>query len=153
MGIEAWDGEVPVLDDPYDLKRFVDAQAPVYETVRAELLVGQKRSHWMWFIFPQIAGLGNSPTSRRFAIKSKAEAQAFLDHPVLGERLRTCTQIVNAVTGRSAYQIFGDPDCMKFHSCMTLFADVAADHAVFDDALRRYFDGKPDRATLDRMGG
>jgi uncharacterized protein (DUF1810 family) len=140
------------LDDPYDLKRFVDAQAAVFETVRAELLAGQKRTHWMWFIFPQIAGLGNSPTSRWFAIKSTDEARNFLDHPVLGARLRECTQIVNAVTGRSAYQIFGNPDCMKFHSCMTLFAQIAAgEEAIFRDALRLYFDGEMDRGTLDRL--
>ena len=105
----------------------------------------------MWFVFPQIAGLGSSPTSRRFAIKSKDEARAYLDHPVLGARLRDCTQIVNGVTGRSAYQIFGDPDCMKFHSCMTLFTRIGADDAVFAEALRIYFKDEPDRATLGKL--
>ncbi len=142
---------VLIMDDPYDLQRFVDAQAPVFETVRAELLGGLKRTHWMWFVFPQIAGLGNSPTSRRFAISSRAEADAYLDHPLLGSRLRDCTQIVNNLTGRSAYQIFGNPDCMKFHSCMTLFSKTGADSAVFNEALRRYFDGKPDRATMEKI--
>src|SRR3954468_2011135 len=109
------------MDDTFDLQRFLDAQASTYAAAHAELQAGRKRSHWMWYIFPQIRGLGSSPTSRHFAIASREEAAAYLAHPVLGARLRDCTQLVNAVQGRTAYQIFGDPDCMKFQSCMTLF--------------------------------
>jgi uncharacterized protein (DUF1810 family) len=139
------------MNDRFDLQRFLDAQAPVYETVQAELRAGQKRSHWMWFIFPQIRGLGSSPTSRHFAIASREEAAAYLAHPVLGTRLRDCTQLVNAVQGRTAYQIFGNPDCMKLQSCMTLFAAAAPDEAVFQEALTKYYDGAPDQATLARL--
>jgi uncharacterized protein (DUF1810 family) len=140
-----------IMNDRFDLQRFLDAQAPVYETVQAELRVGQKRSHWMWFIFPQIRGLGSSPISRHFAIISREEAAAYLAHPVLGARLRDCTQLVNAVQGRTAYHIFGNPDCMKFQSCMTLFATVALDEAVFQEALTKYYNGAPDQATLARL--
>jgi uncharacterized protein (DUF1810 family) len=139
------------MDDRFNLQRFLDAQAPVYERVEAELRVGEKRSHWMWFIFPQIRGLGGSATSRHFAIASQEEAAAYLAHPMLGARLRDCTRLVNAVPGRTAYQIFGNPDCMKFQSCMTLFAAVAPEEAVFQEALAKYYDGEPDQATLARL--
>lgn len=139
------------MNRPYDLQRFVDAQAGVYEEVSAELRAGRKRSHWMWFIFPQIAGLGRSEMARRYAISSLAEAKAYLAHPVLGSRLRECTEWVNAVHGRSIDGIFGYPDDMKFRSSMTLFARAADDNAVFEEALRKYFGGEPDHSTLERL--
>src|SRR5215813_7094342 len=119
------------MDDPFDLQRFVTAQAPLYERVCAELRAGRKRSHWMWFIFPQIQGLGSSAMAQRYAITSLAEAAAYLDHPVLGPRLRECTGLVNAVDGRSAHEIFGSPDDMKFHSAITLFLWARPDDALF----------------------
>jgi uncharacterized protein (DUF1810 family) len=132
------------VDDPYDLQRFVAAQAAVYPEVLAELGAGEKRSHWMWFIFPQLAGLGRSATARRYALSSLAEARAYLAHPLLGARLRECTQLVNEVTGRSAAQIFGFPDELKFHSCMTLFAHAAGQRTLPS--------GTPSRATCGRGG-
>jgi len=139
------------MDDPHDLQRFVDAQAPVIDRVRAELAQGRKRSHWMWFIFPQIAGLGYSPMAQRYAIASLDEAQACLAHPILGPRLENCTQLVLAVAGRSASDIFGWPDDMKFRSSMTLFTRAAPDNPVFADALSKYFDGEADVETLSRL--
>jgi uncharacterized protein (DUF1810 family) len=139
------------MDDPFDLQRFVDAQAPVIEQVRAELAAGRKASHWMWFVFPQIRGLGRSPTAQRYAIGSLAEARAYLAHPVLGPRLRDCAALANAVPDATARQVFGDPDDLKFHSSMTLFARAAPDETVFRAALDRYFDGEADRATLQRL--
>ena len=139
------------MSDPYDLQRFVDAQNPVYDKVRAELQEGCKRSHWMWFVFPQITGLGSSPLARRFAISSLSEAAAFLEHPILGPRLVECTRLVNLVEGRPIEQIFGHPDDLKFRSSMTLFAHAAADKEVFIDALRKYFGGQFDDATLARL--
>ena len=139
------------MSDPYNLQRFVDAQAGVLDAVRAELAAGHKRTHWIWFIFPQIAGLGNSAMSRHYAISGRAEALAYLEHPVLGTRLRECTQLVNEVTGRSAYQIFGDPDRMKFQSCMTLFAAVAPNEPVFRQALAKYYEGGSDRLTMGKL--
>ena len=137
------------MSDPHNLKRFVDAQAPVYAQVCAELAAGRKRSHWMWFIFPQIKGLGVSPTAQFYAVASRAEAEAYLAHPVLGPRLRECTQLVLDVAGRSAHDVFGSPDDLKFRSCVTLFGDVAADNALFQAALRKYFNGEPDRRTIE----
>ncbi|HTY67869.1 MAG TPA: DUF1810 domain-containing protein [Alphaproteobacteria bacterium] len=137
------------MSDPHTLQRFVDAQAPVYAQVRAELRDGRKRSHWMWFVFPQIKGLGVSPTAQFYAIASRGEAEAYLAHPVLGPRLTECTQLVLDVAGRSAHDIFGSPDDLKFRSSMTLFADVTADNALFRAALRRYFNGEPDRRTIE----
>ena len=137
------------MSDPHTLQRFVDAQAPVYAQIRAELRDGRKRSHWMWFIFPQIKGLGVSPTAQFYAIASRGEAEAYLAHPVLGPRLTECTQLVLDVAGRSAHDIFGSPDDLKFRSSMTLFADVTADNALFGAALRRYFNGEPDRRTIE----
>ena len=139
------------MSDPYDLQRFVDAQNPVYDRVRAELQEGRKRSHWMWFIFPQIAGLGSSPLARRFAISSLSEAAAFLEHPILGPRLAECTRLFNLIEGRSIEQIFGRPDDLKFRSSMTLFARASADNQVFVDALQKHFGGESDPATLERL--
>lgn len=139
------------MPDPFDLERFVDAQSRVYADVLAELQDGEKRTHWMWFIFPQIAGLGSSPTAVRFAISSRREAQAFLEHPVLGARLRHCTQLVNAIEKRSVDRIFGYPDDLKFRSSMTLFANATSDNQVFLEALAKYFDGRPDELTLELL--
>ena len=136
------------MPDPHNLQRFLDAQSSVFDEVRSELLQGHKRTHWMWFIFPQAKGLGNSEISRRFAISSLEEARAYLDHPILGARLRECTELVNLVEGRSAYQIFGNPDYMKFQSSMTLFNLASIDNIIFEEALTKYFDGKPDQVTL-----
>jgi uncharacterized protein (DUF1810 family) len=139
------------MDDPHDLQRFVDAQAPVIDQVRDELAQGRKRSHWMWFIFPQIAGLGFSAMAQRYAIASLDEARAYLRHPLLGPRLEDCTRLVLAVSGRTATEILGSPDDMKFRSSMTLFAQAAPDQAIFAEALRKYFDGEPDPGTLQRL--
>jgi uncharacterized protein (DUF1810 family) len=139
------------MEDPYDLQRFVDAQAPVYERVRDELRQGQKQSHWMWFVFPQIEGLGSSPMAREFAISSRAEAEAYLNHPILGPRLHECTQLVTNVQDRSVDEILGYPDDIKFRSSLTLFASVTADNQVFIDALNKFYGGDMDRATLDRL--
>ncbi|KPN29792.1 hypothetical protein SY89_00510 [Halolamina pelagica] len=139
-------------DDPHDLQRFIEAQDPVIDDAKRELRAGRKRSHWMWFVFPQIEGLGRSEMSRRYAIASRAEAEAYLAHPVLGARLRECTGIVNAVDGRSASEIFGSPDDKKFRSSMTLFDAVADDQAPFRTALRTYYDGQRDRKTLELLG-
>ncbi|MGP1615498.1 MAG: DUF1810 domain-containing protein, partial [Pollutimonas bauzanensis] len=137
------------MADPYKLQRFVDAQDPVFEQVCAELRAGRKRSHWMWFIFPQIEGLGRSAMAREFAIASRQEAVAYSSHPLLGARLMECTRLVNAVEGLPITQIFGHTDAMKFRSCMTLFASASPDRQVFDYALQKYFDGQPDAATLE----
>ena len=139
------------MRDPYGLDRFVHAQEGVFQQVCSELEAGKKRSHWMWFIFPQIRGLGSSATAEHFAVGSVAEARAYLDHPVLGPRLRECCKLVNAVEGRTAEQIFGYPDWMKFRSSMTLFAQATDDNAVFLESLRKYFAGNPDAATLSRL--
>jgi uncharacterized protein (DUF1810 family) len=138
--------------DAYDLGRFVEAQEGVYPRALAELQAAAKRSHWMWFIFPQIAGLGSSPMAQRYAIGSLGEARAYLDHPLLGARLRACTAAVNAASGRSAHAIFGSPDDMKFRSSLTLFARAAPDEPVFAEALARYFGGAPDPLTLAKLG-
>lgn len=137
--------------DPFDLQRFIDAQDLVFQTVTAELEAGKKRTHWMWFVFPQIQGLGHSEMARRYAISSVDEARAYLAHPVLGERLLILTQIVNALEGRSVEQIFGYPDDLKFHSSMTLFAHAAGDKAPFELALNTYFGGEPDAGTVARL--
>jgi uncharacterized protein (DUF1810 family) len=139
------------MTDSFNLKRFVDAQDPLIDQVSAELAAGKKRTHWMWFVFPQIQGLGHSEMARRYAISSVAEAQAYLAHPVLGERLRVLTQVVNALEGRSVEQIFGYPDDLKFHSSMTLFAHAATDKAPFEEALNKYFGGEADSATVKRL--
>jgi uncharacterized protein (DUF1810 family) len=139
------------MADPFDLERFVDAQVPVYDEVRRELKVGRKQSHWMWFIFPQIAGLGQSPMSIRFAIASLNEAKAYLAHPVLGLRLRECARLTLDVEGGSARDIFGPIDEMKFRSSMTLFAHAAQDEELFERCIDKYFAGKPDPTTLARL--
>ena len=131
-----------------DLSRFVDAQASVYGTVVKELRDGHKRSHWMWFVFPQLKGLGVSTTARHFGLAGAEEAGAYLAHPLLGARLVECTRLVLAVRGKSAHDIFGSPDDLKLRSCMTLFDRVAPEQEVFAEALRRYFDGRPDARTL-----
>ena len=138
--------------DRYDLKRFEAAQEGVYARVCEELKAGEKRSHWMWFIFPQIRGLGRSPMAERFAIGSLEEARAYLEHPVLGGRLRECTELVNAVEGRTASEIFGFPDDLKFCSSMTLFAKVGDEKgSPFEEALGKYFQGRMDKGTLERI--
>lgn len=139
------------MNDPYDLQRFVRAQDTNFESARDELRRGRKTSHWMWYVFPQIEGLGHSAMSQTFAIISKAEALAYLAHPVLGARLTECTNIVNALEGRSASQIFGSPDDMKFRSSMTLFHGVSPETDMFKEALVKYFGGKADPRTLERM--
>jgi uncharacterized protein (DUF1810 family) len=135
-------------DDPFDLDRFVQAQSSTYDVALAEITRGLKRSHWMWYIFPQFAGLGVSSTSRRYAIKSVDEAKAYLSHPILGPRLIRCAQAALAVKMLTAHQIFGSPDDMKLRSCATLFASVSPEGSVFHQLLDRYFDGKPDQQTL-----
>jgi uncharacterized protein (DUF1810 family) len=141
------------MDDAFDLERFVGAQAGVYERVKMELAAGEKRSHWMWFIFPQIAGLGSSGMAQRYAINGLEEARAYLAHPVLGARLRECTGLVIAVEGRGVEEIFGYPDDLKFHSSVTLFAQAAGDgDEVFQEALERYFGGKEDAGTVRILG-
>jgi len=139
------------MDDRYNLQRFVAAQAPVYEQVCSELRRGCKRSHWMWFIFPQIKGLGLSELASRFAISCLEEAEAYLKHPILGARLRECTRLVNLVEGVAIDRILGYPDDLKFRSSMTLFAKATPDNQIFNAALSKYFEGEPDEATLERV--
>ena len=136
------------LNDPYNLQRFVEAQNPVFEQVCSELRVGRKTGHWMWFVFPQIKGLGNSETSRKFAITSREEAEAYLKHPILGARLKECSRLVTLVHGRSAVEIFGPTDELKLRSSLTLFSAVTSDNKVFVDALQKYFGGELDDRTL-----
>jgi uncharacterized protein (DUF1810 family) len=149
-----------MTSDPFNLGRYVEAQKPVIERVRAELTAGSKRSHWMWFVFPQLAGLGSSVTAQRYAVGSLAEARAYLAHPLLGARLHECTGLV-AASGRSVADIFGYPDDLKFRSCMTLFAYATGERAgggaapappgVFSEALERYFAGGEDPLTRARL--
>ncbi len=136
------------MPDPYHLRRFVEAQEPVYAAVVAELRKGSKHSHWMWFIFPQIAGLGFSVMAQRFAIRSREEALAYLAHDVLGTRLLECTRLVLDVKGKSIHEILGSPDDLKFRSSMTLFGEVS-DDPIFGQAIAKYYPGGKDRATLD----
>jgi uncharacterized protein (DUF1810 family) len=137
--------------DPDTLQRFVDAQRGVYAQAEAELRAGRKESHWMWYIFPQIKGLGQSAMAQKYAISSMAEATEYLNHPELGKRLRECTQLVTAINGRSIEDIFGYPDHLKFHSSMTLFAHAANDNQVFMDALKKYYRSELDRQTIERL--
>lgn len=139
-------------NDPFDLDRFVRAQAKDYATAMHEIRAGRKQSHWMWYIFPQLAGLGQSSMSRRYAITSWAEAEAYLEHRVLGPRLVACCEAVLAVTGRTAFEIFGSPDDLKLRSCATLFAAVSHPGSVFARLLKRYYDGAGDEATLKLLG-
>ncbi len=134
--------------DQFDLRRFISAQDPVIERVLDELRAGRKASHWMWFVFPQIQGLGASAMAQRYALASGQEARAYHEHPVLGVRLRECTRLVLQIEGRTVEQIFGYPDHLKFHSCMTLFAQVKPELPIYRTALEKYFGGKPDARTL-----
>jgi uncharacterized protein (DUF1810 family) len=138
-------------NDPYDLQRFLDAQEPVFAEVCAELRAGRKRSHWMWFIFPQLRGLGSSATAEYYAISGLEEAKAYLGHPILGPSLVECCRLVTGVQGLSAQEIFGYPDYLKFRSSMTLFAHAASENQPFQAALEKYFDGKPDPLTMERL--
>jgi uncharacterized protein (DUF1810 family) len=133
------------------LERFVEAQAPVYDQALGELRAGRKQSHWMWFVFPQIAGLGHSVMAQTYAIQSLEEARAYLAHPLLGSRLRECTQAVVDIEGKSAHEIFGSPDDLKFRSSMTLFAHAAPDERLFRATLEKYFDGEVDALTLEKL--
>jgi uncharacterized protein (DUF1810 family) len=138
------------MDDPFKLQRFVDAPDPVYRQVGSELAAGRKTSHWMWFVFPQLKGLGRSAMAQHYGIGSKAEAQAVWAHPVLGPRLRHCTELVLAVDRRTAHEIFGAPDDLKFRSCMTLFAH-ATGAPIFTRALEKFFGGQPDPWTVELL--
>jgi uncharacterized protein (DUF1810 family) len=137
--------------DPYDLQRFVDAQKRVYPSVVEELRAGHKRSHWIWFIFPQLSGLGSSAMAERYGISSLGEARAYLDHDVLGPRLHECVRLVNEVQGRSIEEIFGQPDDLKVRSSMTLFVRASADNADFVALLDKYYGGEEDPATVSRL--
>ncbi|MDB5935917.1 MAG: calpastatin [Massilia sp.] len=139
------------MDTEFNLERFVEAQAAVYKSVVAQLKAGRKATHWMWFIFPQIAGLGHSAMAQKFAIASADEAAAYLAHPILGPRLRECSALVAQIDDAEIDEIFAPPDNLKFHSSMTLFAEIAPDEAVFHDCINKFFDGVPDQATLDRL--
>ncbi len=140
-----------VSSDPYDLKRFVQAQASSFEEALAEIKNGRKRSHWIWFIFPQFEGLGYSAMSRRYSIKSAAEASAYLAHPLLGPRLTTCAKALLGIEKKSAHEIFGSPDDMKLKSCATLFASVSPEGSVFHQLLTKYFQGESDSKTLQLL--
>ncbi len=139
------------MADPFDLDRFVRAQDPVLDRVRRELGEGRKRSHWMWFVFPQLSGLGHSAMAMRYGIGSLDEARAYLAHPVLGPRLVECTGLVNKVEGRSVHQIFGSPDDLKFHSSMTLFAAADPEALAFRGALGKHFGGALDALTVEML--
>ncbi len=139
------------MNDPFDFERFVKAQNPVYGEVLSELRNGRKTSHWMWFVFPQLRGLGNSPMAARYAISSLEEAAAYLDHPVLGPRLWECCDILMETDGLSADDIFGYPDVLKLRSSMTLFSKAAPAPSIFDGILEKYYDGEPDPGTLSRL--
>ena len=139
------------MSDPYDLKRFLDAQEGAIDAVRVELGRGRKASHWMWFVFPQIRGLGSSAMARRYAISSLDEARAYAAHPVLGARLAECTALVLVAEGRSAREVFGAPDDLKFHSSMTLFAHAGPGEPLWRRALEKFFAGREDAATLERL--
>ena len=141
------------MTDQYDLQRFLDAQEACYELALAEVRAGRKRTHWMWYVFPQFAGLGSSETARRYAIQSVAEARAYLAHPVLGPRLIECAEAVLAVEGKTAHAIFGSPDDVKLRSCATLFARVAPAGSAFHRVIGAYFGGAFDAATLALCDG
>lgn len=136
------------MEDPFLLQRFVEAQKNIYENVVNELKKGGKGSCWMWFVFPQVAGLGRTPTAEKYSIKSVEEARSYISHPVLGPRLHECTQLVVNIDGRTANQIFGFPDDLKFRSSMTLFKHIAEDNQIFLDAIAKYYDGKEDDLTI-----
>jgi len=138
-------------NDPYDLDRFVQVQTHNFDIALVEIASGRKRSHWMWYIFPQFAGLGFSAMSQRYAIRSAAEAQAYLNHPILGPRLMQCCKALLAINGRSAHEIFGSPDDMKLQSCATLFASITPVDSVFAHVLKQYFSGQRDQKTLNML--
>ncbi|MUL85503.1 MULTISPECIES: DUF1810 domain-containing protein [unclassified Mycolicibacterium] len=138
-------------DDLFDLRRFTEAQERVYPTVLAELRDGRKRSHWIWFIFPQLRGLGRSSTAHHYGIASRQEASAYLVHDVLGPRLRECARLVAQIDGRTADEVFGWPDCLKVRSSMTLFAEVTEDNAEFVAVLDRFYGGDTDPVTLEML--
>ena len=140
-----------ISNDPYGLQRFIQAQDPVYDAVCSELRRGRKESHWMWFIFPQLRGLGRSRMAEKFGIASRQEAEAYLEHPILGPRLRECSRLVNRIDGLLIDQIFGHPDDLKFKSSMSLFATIAPGEPVFQEAIHKYFGGELDRLTLQRL--
>ena len=140
------------MNDQFDLQRFVDAQASIHERALAELKAGRKQSHWMWFVFPQLTGLGHSDMARRYGISGREEALAYLQHSVLSERLARCCEALLEWKDRSAMQIMGSPDDMKLRSSMTLFAAVAPQTPVFQHVLDAFFDGKPDAVTLSKLG-
>ena len=140
------------MEDEYDLGRFIAAQDDCYEQALSEIRHGQKRTHWMWYVFPQLDGLAHSSTSKRYAIKSLQEARAYLDHPVLGPRLRECMEAVLCIEGRTAKQIFGSPDDLKLRSCATLFASLQPSGSMFHRVLGKYYQGEPDARTLQRLG-
>lgn len=144
---------MPAMDERHDLQRFVDAQSAVYAQALAELRAGAKTSHWMWFVFPQLRGLGHSSMAQHYGLADADEARAYWRHPLLGPRLAECTAALLAVQGRSARQVLGTPDDLKLRSCMTLFAQVAPDEPAFARALERYFDGAPDPRTLALLQG
>lgn len=141
------------MTDPYDLNRFLQAQDADYDRALSEIRSGRKRTHWMWYVFPQFDGLGFSATSKRYSIKTLAEAEAYLNHPVLGYRLTTCVEAALSVEGRSALEIFGTPDDTKLKSCATLFAFVSPAGSVFDRLLDKYFEGERDEGTLRLLRG
>jgi len=140
------------MADTHDLRRFVEAQEQTFAQAVSELEDGRKASHWMWFVFPQLRGLGRSPMAIRFGIESLDEARAYLAHPLLGPRLKQCVRLALRIDGRSITEIFGLPDDMKFRSCMTLFDRAAPDETLFAQALQKYFDGSPDARTLELLG-
>lgn len=139
------------MHDVYDLQRFVDAQTPLFQQVLSELETGKKRSHWMWFVFPQIKGLGRSTMAQRYAISGIDEAKAYLQHPLLGPRLEQCAKTIAPQVQRSARQIFGSPDDLKLHSSMTLFTLAAPERLIFKEVLDTFFDGEPDAMTLEKL--
>lgn len=139
-------------DDPHDLTRFVAAQASDYQTALAEIRAGRKQTHWMWYVFPQVDGLGFSSTARHYAIRGRDEARAYLDHPVLGPRLVACAEAALGVPGKSAREIFGSPDDLKLRSSATLFAAISPPGSVFHQLLDRFYGGEPDKKTLDILG-
>lgn len=140
-----------MADDPFDLARFVSAQNAVFAGALAELQRGEKETHWMWFVFPQLEGLGRSPTAQLYAIKSRPEAEAFLRHPVLGPRLIQCGHALLSIDGKSAHAIMGSPDDLKLHSSMTLFAEISQPGSIYHRVLDRYFAGQPDARTLELL--
>jgi uncharacterized protein (DUF1810 family) len=137
--------------DRYNLQRFVDGQGEIFDQVLRELRLGRKQTHWMWFIFPQLTGLGSSPMARRYAISSLEEAKAYFGHPVLGDRLLECTQLVTAARAQSVEDVLGYPDNLKFHSSISLFAHASNHHEIFGNALRKYFRSEYDQLTMERL--